>query len=756
MSLVVNETNVSQPPMMPIISNKLFVVIGGLALGGAERIVLDWARRVHPKWEVTVVVFRNNSKEWEVPSFINVIRLNGSRKRLQKVAEEISCETNSVCVCHLIRKKERDILEKSGVFTIPVLHNAANGWLEDSESLNTSARVIAVSQACSDDLQDTNYDGDISIIRHLPHSRKFASDSREKILKSWNIPSDATVIGMIGGVKPQKAYPTALRILKAFQKKQDAYLVILGGPIGKQGRESWNAIMQQIKYLGLRNRVAMPGFIQDAVSFVPAFDVVLNTSSYEGLSIATLETVASGVPVVATKVGGQGEISASNLTLLPEESLEKEWVDALESAIAAPKHIPSWTRFSSYRLWTLNHIVRPYKPSSKVLFVTANLNSGGAQRSLVNLTTHINSDVDLDIAVTGNSSASHFFQQLKDKGVNVFRTDSSRDCFDHSEKLLQYICENKVSTVCFWNVDPKIKLLLTKALSFLPTKLVDVSPGGYAFQEMDTIDTFQKLVAFSSTEFYYRLDKLVLKFTGPYPKECEGKVTFIPNGVVQPSRKKQDYQISENPRIIVNGRIAPSKFIVEIIQAMDIVWKDIPNVQLHFYGASEAKEAEYAKQVMEESGKEINKMIYFHGMDFYVSEKMVDFDGYIVLGKHQGCPNALLEAMVAGLPCITNNSGGAAEQVIHGKTGILLQDIDVLSIATALIKIVGDREYAKILGENAQKHVTRNFSMDQMVENYQSVFSLDEVNSKTFANCWKSIFSSTPSKRRPYYDCYAN
>ncbi len=65
-------------------------------------------------------------------------------------------------------------------------------------------------------------------------------------------------------------------------------------------------------------------------------------------------------------------------------------------------------------------------------------------------------------------------------------------------------------TVCFWNVDAKVKLLVAKALMVTRAKLVDVSPGGYMDEEMRATLAFQQAIAFSEGEYYAGLAQLVL------------------------------------------------------------------------------------------------------------------------------------------------------------------------------------------------------------------------------------------------------
>ncbi|MDP2933057.1 MAG: glycosyltransferase, partial [bacterium] len=587
MNLMLSEENVEQSPLLPPGDNELTVVVAGLAIGGAERIILDWAIRIYPRFRAHIIVLRDCNREWPVPDFIKITRLHGKEViiKLEKLAAEIAAGDNPVCLCHLLVESEREAFSRKGVFVIPVLHNARDGWLENISCLRDLPCVVAVSEACGNDLRDSGFRGTPLVIRHIPPAIKFAPGSRERFRKLWNIPSDATVIGMIGAVKPQKNYPFALRVLYTMLQKRDVYLVIVGGPVGRNGRLAWEMVLEEMRRLNLRSKVAMPGFVPDAVNCLLAFDALLNTSHYEGLSIATLEALVNGLPVVASRVGGQGEIGHEGLKLISKDAPEEIWVRALEEVFRFKTNVPSWARFPAYRLWTLVQLARPVKDSGKVLFVTANLNSGGAQRSLVNLAGALKRKIKFEIVVTGNSTASYFFRKLKQLGVRVSRTADSKDAFDHAEMLVKKICSDAFSTVCFWNLDPKIKLLLVKTLGFTQVRFMDISPGHYSFNEMADTADFQQLICFSEKEYYSRLDKLVLKYNGFVPFGCEEKTVIIPNCISASKKIKIDYAIRGAPRVAVGGRIAPTKFIEEIIEAIRLLWGKIPTAEMHVFGA---------------------------------------------------------------------------------------------------------------------------------------------------------------------------
>jgi glycosyltransferase involved in cell wall biosynthesis len=358
--------------------------------------------------------------------------------------------------------------------------------------------------------------------------------------------------------------------------------------------------------------------------------------------------------------------------------------------------------------------------------VTANLNGGGAQRSLVNLAAAMRS-VRFEIAVTGDSTADYFFGALRSAGIVVHRTAASHDPFDHAERLVQKICADRIGTVCFWNVDPKIKLLVAKALAFTDVALIDVSPGRNSFDEMRRTEEFGRLIAFSEGEFYQRLDRMVLKYHGTVPSPCARKMTVIPNGVPAPARVKTHYDIVGIPRVAMNGRIAPTKFVVEIVQAMKLVRTMIPGAGLHIFGVAEPRHRDYAEVVHQVVGDDIGKTVFFHGAaghaDGDTVDRLAEFDAFVVLGEDQGSPNALLEALAAGLPCIANDDGGTGEQIVPERTGLLLPSRAPEALAAAIVRVLTDRSLATRLGAAGRAHALETFSMGGMAARYEALFA---------------------------------
>lgn len=711
-----------QPPLFDAGRPALTAAIATLALGGAERIVLDWAAGCAARYAVTLIVLRKLPLEWPVPPGITLLRISDGDplQALCAAGAAIAACGNPVVVCHLLSAAERAALARGGAQPLAVLHNAAAGWHEDARVLAAERHVVTVSRAAARELREAGCRAACTVIHHLPATPRVQPQARASWRARWYIPQHACVIGMVGAVKPQKAYTHALRLFAALLERRDVWLVIVGGAVGRDGDAAWAALLAQAQRLQLEARLRLPGFVAGASDCLPAFDLLLNTSRYEGLSIATLEALAAGLPVVAAAVGGQGEITAPGLRLIAQTASDAAWVSAIEDALPVRPQPPAWRGFPARRLWTLLHLLPRFEPRAGVLFVTANLNAGGAQRSLCNLLPQLNGDLRLEVAVCGGASTDYFFRQLAGAGITVRRTAATRDCFDHAEALLRLVVAQRYRTLCLWNVDAKVKLLLAKALAATSVRLVDVSPGGYSFEEMRATRDFQQWIAFDESAYYARLQRLVLKYRGTGPESVRRRTAVIPNGVPLPG-VSQAKRATSHPAIVVSGRIAPSKFLLEIIAAMRVLWHTHPAAALHVLGCAEQRHADYARNVIAAIGSELGRRVFLHGAAFDAPQRLGDYDAALVLGEHQGSPNAVLEAMAAGVPVIANDSGGTRELVIDGRTGLLLHGRDPHDIAHALVRLLHDSRFAARLGAAGRRHVARRFSMLQMVRAYRKL-----------------------------------
>lgn len=126
---------------------------------------------------------------------------------------------------------------------------------------------------------------------------------RRKARELMGIDADLPVVGTVMRLCHQKnpeIFISAAKITASIVK--DAVFVVIGdGPL-RGMTEKW------ISEAGLKNRFLLMGSRKDIENLLPGFDVFLLSSRFEGLPRSVLESLASGVPVVATDVDGIPEI----------------------------------------------------------------------------------------------------------------------------------------------------------------------------------------------------------------------------------------------------------------------------------------------------------------------------------------------------------------------------------------------------------------------------------------------------------------
>jgi len=82
----------------------------------------------------------------------------------------------------------------------------------------------------------------------------------------------------------------------------------------------------------------------------------------------------------------------------------------------------------------------------------------------------------------------------------------------------------------------------------------------------------------------------------------------------------------------------------------------------------------------------------------------------------EGLPKSLLEAMAAGLPCVTTDVPGCRSAVRDGDNGLLVQPRDAQSLAAALIRLIRDVDLRQRMGNRGLDRVTAEFSSTRVIE----------------------------------------
>ena len=101
-------------------------------------------------------------------------------------------------------------------------------------------------------------------------------------------------------------------------------------------------------------------------------------------------------------------------------------------------------------------------------------------------------------------------------------------------------------------------------------------------------------------------------------------------------------------------------------------------------------------------------------------------DVFVLSSIAEGMPKAILEAMAAGIPCISTNVGGIPDVICNSDIGHMVPPRDANALAEAMIKIANSSEQ-KLKGiiESARERVRINFNHDVVVRKLENIYETE-------------------------------
>jgi len=89
---------------------------------------------------------------------------------------------------------------------------------------------------------------------------------------------------------------------------------------------------------------------------------------------------------------------------------------------------------------------------------------------------------------------------------------------------------------------------------------------------------------------------------------------------------------------------------------------------------------------------------------------------------NEGVPQALIQAMLVGLPCVTTSVGGIPELAIHEQTALVVPAEDANALRGALQRLLAEEQFSKKLGAAARAHAAANFSYQGMLDRMEQIY----------------------------------
>ena len=201
------------------------------------------------------------------------------------------------------------------------------------------------------------------------------------------------------------------------------------------------------------------------------------------------------------------------------------------------------------------------------------------------------------------------------------------------------------------------------------------------------------------------------------------RVQVIPNGVEldrfatvweQRVAKRAELGLEGGFVILSIARLQPVKGLTDLIRAVGLLRNRVDRPLLLVVGGGPQK-AELDRLVATAG---LAGLVRLEGEVSDPRPYLAAADVFALASTREGLPNALLEAMAAGLPIVATRVGGVPEAVEDGISGLLVHPGNPEALAEAIVRLWKDPEMRRQLGANASRRVGECFSAETSFRSY--------------------------------------
>ncbi len=587
-----------------------------------------------------------------------------------------------------------------------------------------------------------------------PTAAQRAAAGAWRLARGWSV--EDFLIVAVANPRPQKRLhllPEILRELQTLWPTRVARLVVVGAHAegSEETRQAVAEIDAAIARCGVADRVHWTGGVGEVATVLAASDALVSSSAYEGLSLAHLEGLAAGLPVVATDVGGTAEIASPMLHLVPPESGADVFAAILArlASSSAPRTLALPPSFLRHRMAARTRQLYPrvierargMRAGDELWLIANNFSTGGAQSSARRLL--------LGLAERGVKVRAFTVQEepghptpgraaLLQAGIPVIAIlpPERLEAAEAAAQILDHAAATPPRAVLFWNLLTSCKILL--ADGFTGTPIYDVSPGEMYYTALARYFAQPRpgLPYLTPRDYGARLAGVVVKYAAEMETAAAlgAQVHVIRNGIAGPpdptakgfagqgcpADHRRLEACATTGRFIIGtaARLSPDKRLEDLLDAFRRALPRLPRCELRIAGGVERGAESYARELRRRAR---GLPVQWCGELPDIAAFLAELDLFAMISEPAGCPNASLEAMAAGLPVIATDVGGASEQVLDGITGRLTPRRNCGAFADALVELARDEEMRARFRAAGAAHVREHFSLDRMIEGYRQL-----------------------------------
>jgi glycosyltransferase involved in cell wall biosynthesis len=590
-------------------------------------------------------------------------------------------------------------------------------------------------------------------IRSGIDARRLRSATRRRQTRTeLGIPDDAVVALSVGTLTPEKDHANLLEAVSRLNGKDNGIVFLIAG----QGPLA-DELAQMAARLKLSDRVRLLGRRLDVPALLEASDIFVAPSAWEGLPVALLEAMAAGVPCVATDVGGVPELLQHGVTgvLVPPRDPEAlaRGIEALSSDASARERIgraameEHSAHFATeqmvgeteaiYELASRGRADLATKRRITVLFVIGQLGYGGAERQLLELATRMDGE-RFEPMVCSLSSGGGLLDALQSGGVRVVSLDKQPGIgWSSLVKLARLVRDVRPVVLHSYLFSANWRVLLIGRLLRVP--LIVTSVRNVDIHSSKLMKVLERVLS-GLTDRVIANAEAVKDYVVRHHGVRDDRVRVIYNGISEERAATGSPGVggdlpeesggadAADPRggtecgetsalkahtVTIIGALVPKKDHATFLRAARLISDELPGTGFLIVG--EGRLRDRLEVLARELG--LSDVVDFAGTTEDIAGVLRATDVFVLTSLKEGCANVILESMAAARPVVATDVGGNPELVVEGVTGFVVPRGDAAAVARRVSELLRDDDLRARMGQAGRARALERFTVDVMVGN---------------------------------------
>lgn len=547
--------------------------------------------------------------------------------------------------------------------------------------------------------------------------------------RRFNTQTVSKKIVYIGRLEDDKGVAFLLESFKlALRSSANLTLSIIGA-----GSAYQNLLNLSMK-LGLDRNINFLGYIKNAKQRLDEFDILILPSKSEGFGRVIIEAMAHGVCVIATKVGGicdivEHEVNGLLVNYGDKKELANTIVRASKSDDFREKLIKQAyqtmeRKFNEkvfiQQLEMEYHLISNHKKYD-IAVVISDLGSGGTQRVVSQLIDYWSKHNKSLAVITFDTENNDFFKlpnnvdryvlgeisKSRNKWVGLFA--NLKRIIKLRKHLIAIKPKKVISFLCSTNI---LTLLAARKLKL---RVVISERNDPARQSFGIIWNFLR-------KKYYRQADIVTANTRTALETLSG---YVPRSKLKWVQNPIAELVAEpaitfgSPTVLAVGRLHHQKAYDILLQAFSKFHHDFPEWRLAIIGEGDLCEE------LKLQTKHLGLVPYVtwcgrveNPFPYYFASQI-----FVMPSRHEGMPNALLEAINCDLPVIVSDAlPGPLEYIQNEVSGLVVRVENVNSLVDALSRLAASSRLREQLAVAAKEKLNAH-SIEQVIDVWDSILS---------------------------------